>query len=198
MHMTNQKIYFIPDELLEVQNLLGEVDGVVCAGGAARSCLTKESVNDIDLFVVQADELKYDDTKNNLIELLKLNCELIFECPQGLLYSFKTGTGLKIQIVCKRNYSSIHDLFDSFDFTLCQFAFLIKYNIAVWTDNAQTAVERNELRVHRVTYPVATMKRMTKYISYGYKPHNTFFLEMFEEINNYQVEEEADLALYID
>ncbi|MDJ1139647.1 hypothetical protein [Marinicella marina] len=196
MKLVTQKAYFAPEEVLTVGNILRNIPEAVIAGGAARSVHTKEEVNDVDVFLVGCSDFK--ERKEMAISALKANAELVFQCPEGLLYSFRTESGLKIQLISKRNYSDVSDLFQSFDFTLCQFAFLHSDCSSIWNQDAAQDVTQKELKINKITYPVASLKRMSKYISYGYKPSQDFYLQMFTELHQFLITDDSDLALYID
>jgi len=77
----------------------------------------------------------------------------------------------KVQFIHGGFYrSNVNDLFDNFDYTICQLA----------TDGRELLVgpytlidiAHKKLTVHKITFPVASMTRAIKYGSYGYKMCN--------------------------
>jgi hypothetical protein len=79
------------------------------------------------------------------------------------------GTGMPRDVQCIRFafYQNVEAVIDSFDFTICQFAFdgarLMCGEFALWD------LGRKRLAVHRLTYPVSSMRRMLKYASQGFR-----------------------------
>lgn len=140
---------------------------VMLVGGACRSFVDGQDPNDFDVFIVGfADStLKGPTLKEHLIAQYDLSWERIFTCPAGLLHSWKTPNG-KVQLITPREYRDIADMFQSFDFTICQAAFDGKdlyYTDEFWKD-----VTDRKLTLLKMTYPLATMNRMYRFKSYGY------------------------------
>lgn len=89
---------------------------------------------------------------------------------------------IKLQAVIIEFYDTIDDLFDSFDFTITQFAIQTKHwewtNDGVdpdastyflhTTDLSLWDLARRKLAVHKITYPVASTRRMLKYMQQGF------------------------------
>lgn len=135
---------------------------IYLAGGSLRTVLkcAAEDVNDFDLFFKNLDEVQplYD-------RLLKDGFELVYSCPDGYLYSFKRGKH-KIQLICEVEYSSPHELLNSFDMSACYFCW--HEGTLYFTREAVRSVFTKKLRINNVTFPVATLKRLVKYASKGY------------------------------
>tara|TARA_Y100001973_G_C5180896_1_gene324835 strand:+ start:852 stop:1451 length:600 start_codon:yes stop_codon:yes gene_type:complete len=139
------------------------------AGGAARSLMTNERINDFDLFFVSEHGLK--ETKEYL-EYQKF--KLVFSCPKGELFTYKKY-GLKIQLINKRYYNGYYDLLNSFDFNCCMFVLdlnddgPIGINSYIFTTNDAIIDSRNkEVNINRIEYPVATISRFIKYSKKGW------------------------------
>lgn len=71
-----------------------------------------------------------------------------------------------VQAIHFQFYTDAAAVIDSFDYTICQLAFdgvtMLCGDYALWD------IGRKRLAVHRVTYPVASMRRLIKYTSQGY------------------------------
>jgi hypothetical protein len=86
---------------------------------------------------------------------------------------------IKIQLITPRFYSSIFDLIDSFDFTVCQFAVSSDSPLIIYTRLLSVSDALNSaLRINALEYPVATLKRTSKYIRYGFTPSPRLFDEI--------------------
>lgn len=169
-------------------------EGLVLAGGSLRKLVDNSDVLlDYDLFLVGDNK---EAVKKDVVNHLKVIGEKVFECPEGKLYSYVLkGTKIKIQLIDKRTYSDVWDLLSSFDITAC---------CAVWDgDNIFRNnrfvfdVLNKRINLNTVEYPVATIKRIEKYIQKGYSLSNSsakFFVDTVS-INEWS---DDDLALYID
>lgn len=71
-----------------------------------------------------------------------------------------------IQAIRFRYYNSAEEVIDSFDYTITQFA--LDGETLVTTPESLWDLGRRKLALHKVTYPVATMRRMLKYTNQGF------------------------------
>lgn len=135
----------------------------VLAGGAIRSFVDGTEPNDFDVFMVGDGSLKAE-----LVARCDAEFTNTFRCPQEFLFTYDTPFG-KTQIIAPRIYDSVNDILDSFDLTACRAAYDGTY---LHTDkDFIRSVKKKTTRLHRLTYPTATMNRIFKYRTYGY---NTF------------------------
>lgn len=135
------------------------------AGGALRrTLLGKEPESDFDFFFRDADQL------SEFVDGLKeRGFQKVRETRHHVHYRGIVGdSGLPRDIQCIRFafYDCAEAVIDSFDFTVCMFAFdgeiLTAGDFALWD------LGRRRLAVHRITYPVATMRRLLKYGAQGF------------------------------
>lgn len=177
-----------------ILGLVTDTEGLVLAGGSLRKLVdNSDNLVDYDLFLVGGDK---DIVKQKVIEHLKAIGDKIFECPQGKLYSYVLkDTKIKVQLIDKRPYIDVWDLLSSFDITAC---------CAVWDgDNIFRNnrfvfdVLNKRLNINAVEYPVATMKRIEKYIQKGYSLSNDAAKFFVSEVSD-KIWSEDDLELYID
>jgi len=138
------------------------IGGVYLAGGALRSLVDlDEVVSDYDLFFES--QVAAEMTRERLNNL---GFDLIFECPEGKLFTFK-GRGMKIQCVCENYYFTARELISSFDFTACAAAF---DGNTLWVHrHFARSVGKKTLKLLSLTFPVATLGRIIKYDKKGYK-----------------------------
>lgn len=76
------------------------------------------------------------------------------------------GKTAKIQLIHFKFYANAAEVIDSFDFTLCQFAF--DGETLTYADFALFDAARKRLVIHKITYPVSTMRRLLKYQQQGF------------------------------
>jgi hypothetical protein len=140
-------------------------DGPWIAGGALRrTLLGKEPESDFDFFFRDAEQLAAFTTALEAAGLQKVR-----ETTHHVHYRGKLGgSGVDRDIQCIRFafYQNADAVIDSFDYTICQLAFdgrtLTLGEFTLWD------LGRRRLAIHKITYPVATMRRMLKYTSQGF------------------------------
>lgn len=174
----------------EIIGALGQ--GVVLAGGSLRFLVDPDDYpNDYDLFFT--DISKVEATKEYFVSK---GYDLIFQCHKNELSTyFNKESKTKVQLIQKREYKDCLDLINSFDITACCCAYDGKQfyqNDRFVFDNLHKLINLN-----KVEYPVATMKRISKYSSYGFKLTSNAARFFVENVNTMQLTDE-NLALYID
>ncbi|WP_041544377.1 MULTISPECIES: hypothetical protein [Chelativorans] len=149
----------------DLMRILGKVqNGAWCAGGAIRGTLIRQSLDsDFDFFFRDADHLA--EWEKNLPDTLKLVRETEHHKHwRGTIEG--SDLPIDIQAIRFRFYASAEEVIDSFDYTITQFALdgeeLVTTPYALWD------LGRKKLAIHKVTYPVATMRRMLKYTQQGF------------------------------
>lgn len=150
------------EELFRVVNALPP--GAWIAGGAVRRTLIKQPLDsDFDFFF--RDEAAMQAWESLLPPTLKL----IRETEHHKHWRGPVGDSalpVDIQAIRFRWYESAEAVIDSFDYTITQFC--IDSGALVTTPEAIWDLGRKRLAIHRVTYPVATMRRMLKYTKQGF------------------------------
>jgi hypothetical protein len=101
----------------------------------------------------------------------------------------------KIQLIKLVTYDSVEDILQSFDFTACMAA---TDGISIWfTTSFVKDVKRRELRLNKLSYPIATLKRFAKYVVKGYNAKK-FAAEYVESVRSTDFSENALEREYID
>jgi len=163
---------------------LGLPNFYVLTGGALRTIFNPyEHINDYDIFILSNNHEDLFRRKQILEDILiKYGFKQVFKCPKGELSTFRFGT-LKFQIINVGNtlYSSPENIFDNFDFHLCQMAYFDKEFYV--SKMAIKSIHSKKLSIHRLTFPAATLKRIPKYQKYGYKTSDCYieFCKMFAD-----------------
>lgn len=146
-------------DLLHEKPLFGRV---FLGGGSLRTLIDKDdTINDYDIFFKDL-YAAYDVMER----LEKEQYEKVYSCPLGYLFTYKKD-GVKAQIIKEKYYTSLEDLISTFDITACCAAtdgINFTYN-----ENFIHDVTSKQIRLNQVSYPVATMKRILKYIQKGYQ-----------------------------
>lgn len=150
------------DELLRVLDKVR--NGAWCAGGAIRRTLIKQALDsDFDFFFRSAEQMA--DWEKQLPSSLSLVRETEHHKHwKGTLDG--SVIPVEIQAIRFRYYESAEAVIDSFDYTITQFA--LEGGTLVTTPFALWDLGRKRLAIHKVTYPVATMRRMLKYTRQGF------------------------------
>lgn len=149
----------------ELNRVLSAVqNGAWCAGGAIRRTLIKRALDsDFDFFFRDAEQLA------EWEKLLPSGLSLVRETEHHKHWKGRIdGSDLpvEIQAIRFRYYASAAAVIDSFDYTITQFA--LDGDKLVTTPYALWDLGRKRLAIHKVTYPVATMRRMLKYSNQGF------------------------------
>lgn len=140
-------------------------NGPWIAGGALRRTMQgKEPDSDFDFFFRDAEQLA---AFVGMLE--KRGLEKVRETQHHVHYRGRLNDGgmpRDIQCIRFAFYESAEAVIDSFDYTICMLAFdgvtLTLGNFTLWD------LGRRRLAIHKITYPVATMRRMIKYTSQGF------------------------------
>ena len=150
-------------------------DGPWLAGGAVRRLLQGQSSLDSDLDFFFNGETQFQDFAAALVTAgftLKRETEhhqhyvgkVTTHRPDETEATFEQV--INVQLIRFKYYESAAGVIDSFDFTICQFAYdgttLTMADLALWD------LARKRLVLHQLTYPVSTMRRLLKYQKQGY------------------------------
>lgn len=134
--------------------------GTWVAGGAIRCWyLQKPNKSDIDFFFVSEQAAEDFKRENNIG-----NPRYVHKNADTFLVN-----GMRIQLI-KLYHSNVESLLDSFDFTICQFAYDGKTVYA--TADAMITAARGHLMVHKIQqgYELDSLRRAFKYAKKGFEP----------------------------
>ena len=166
-------------------------NGVVLAGGALRYCIDPDdTICDYDIFFTNLDKVK---EVREYLEGLYYN--LIFECPKGELYTYINEDKVKVQLITKKAYSSAEEMALAFDICACCASWdgeqVHKHNRFVF-DNLNKLIN-----INKIEFPVASMKRIAKYIKKGFHLTPEASLDFVTLVNQMQLTED-NIQMYID
>lgn len=150
------------DEVDRINKAIG--NGAWLAGGAIRRTLIGHALDsDFDFFFKSAEALEA--WEANLPVTLRLVRETEHHKHwRGAVEG--SDLPVDIQAIRFRFYDSAESVIDSFDYTVTMFCLdgeqLVTTPYALWD------LGRKKLAVHKISYPVATMRRLLKYTKQGY------------------------------
>jgi len=148
-----------------------------CAGGAVRRTLSKQALDsDFDFFF--RSEAHLGEWERSLPSTLSK----VRESEHHKHWRGTVGDSavpVDIQAIRFRYYSSAEEVIDSFDYTITQFA--LEGDQLVTTPSALWDLGRRKLAIHKITYPVATMRRMLKYTNQGFTACNGCMAQILRE-----------------
>lgn len=142
------------------------------AGGAVRDSVIGDTIKDIDVFGTNAESL------DKFIEEELKNYTRLRDTE--LLKEFKQGDW-RVQVVY-RFYVGIKECLDSFDFTICQFAY--DGDKVFTTPESITDSFRKRLVVHSIQkdFTMDSFRRVVKYVKKGYTICNGGLLDVARSI----------------
>ena len=166
----------------EVQRVWEQVkhEGVYLGGGALRRTLINQPLDsDFDFFFHNQGTL--DSWEASLPKTMKLVRETQHHKEyRGTLVG--SDTPVTLQAIRFSFYNGVWDVIDSFDYTITQFAF--DGESLYTTPEALWDLGRRRLAIHKVTYPVSTMRRMLKYSNQGFTACGGCMQTLFQETLN--------------
>lgn len=179
------------------------VSGPWIAGGAVRRTLEGRKLDsDWDFFFNTQQQLEKfgDDLRVLGGKLVKKNDKneawiLPASVPEDTEGEGKFLPEMKIQLIAFQYYESAEKVIDSFDFTICQFAYdgtsIYMGDFSLWD------VSRKKLVPHKITYATASVRRLLKYANQGYTVCGGAISELLQQVANTPSIIESS-TLYID
>jgi len=167
---------------------------IILAGGSLRTLVNQQDkVIDFDLFFLGEDIKEIKDILEG--KILYLGGKKTFQCKEDELRSFEF-CGMKIQFISLKGkkYNNAEELLDSFDINASRFA-LSSDGLYCYRESIGD-IRHKHISIHKVSYPVATIKRIAKYHLKGYKITNAA-LEVTKQIAENGNEMDLELV-YVD
>lgn len=191
--IVQKEFYWMP---VVVRDLLIEVPTAVLAGGAIRDHIVGVTPVDYDIFFYDHGKKYYTAVDDARRFLWARGFDCVFECPNGQLYTYKNKDNVKVQLILKRKYEGLHDLFESFDFNLCCYATKDDCSAIYYTREAHNDLYTKKLTLNNIEYPVATINRLYKYRQKGY--NTSYVIQQIVETLDVQGTFAGKLELYVD
>lgn len=139
-------------------------EGPWIAGGAVRRTLLGEGIgtSDIDLFFKNAEQ------KAKVEQALEAaGAKLVKSTKHNVEYTLKIDEDeYRVQLIIITYYDNAEAVLDSFDFTICQF--ITDGDTFGAAEHSLWDLARKRLVVHKITYGVASMRRVMKYTKQGF------------------------------
>ena len=175
-------------------------NGPWIAGGAIRRAIMRKPANesDIDLFFKTEKQMLETQEK-----LLKCGYVKSLETAHSAFFELKEEPAhllgcmfKKINLVFIEFYESPEDVIDTFDYTICQFITDLK--TLVCGPYSLFDLANRRLRIHGITYPNASLRRMIKYGRQGFTACDGTIVDFIQIVRGMR-EEQLNLTFkYID
>ena len=184
--------------LLELQTILdlfppvSLMKGPYVAGGAVRRLIKGESIRggDIDFFF-------HDYRQFNQFVKCMDNFERLHESQHAKTY---LAFGMQVQLICRKYYPSLFELFNDFDFSVCQVATDGKSILA--RRGSVPDIMNNRLRFadYGTVEKSSVTGRLLKYLGHGFLPEPGMFKTIMEtglnQSSSYQIFHGAPVCNY--
>ena len=137
------------------------------AGGACLRWYQNQAVgeNDIDVFCASAEQAQ--SVIDNIKSYGRWSTKFESENATTLSYYGKDGKSWTLQVIKRRYFTSLKDVINNFDITVCQIG--TAGNDWLLADQTARDIRERNLRMRLPLQPDAA-KRLTKYWTYGYRP----------------------------
>lgn len=132
---------------------------LLAGGYVRRGMIGQPQDSDIDLFFKTEEDFKAQEAH------LKASGFTLHKENKSTKTYIKDGQ--EYQLIFGRYYSTYEELLDTFDYTICQCAMLSSGKVLCTLEFLLDAY-RKRLAVHKITYPVASCRRMLKYARQGF------------------------------
>lgn len=191
--------------LLNLRSILSDAhitlspEGPWIAGGALRQCITNKPLStDIDIFF-RSEEQRLLVTTN-----ISGNprAKKLYTTSTAETWTVETtvdgkSVSMKIQFVFIDYYKSMDALMETFDYTICQ---IVSGDLQSCIVGPYTLMDiaKNRLMIHRVTYPISSLRRLLKYTKQGFTVCDTTLGQLATTVaNNPELANRMDIT-YVD
>lgn len=140
---------------------------VFVAGGAVNSVFSNREVNDVDLYFPSVDS--FHKFMNTIIDEELVKFSFVSKKSITMIQKSERVRDFKLQAVICGWYNTVESVFDSFDFTCCMGAWMPNKEEFVLHPRFMMDIAARGLHVNTNTkFPFQTVKRILKYMGYGY------------------------------
>lgn len=206
MPLSELKDRGIKNDMLD--RLMSLPSGVFVAGGFAASVLEPEhKAKDIDLFFASEEAFlkTYQQLKEGKAPLAGYETKVLIgsenteEVAKMSYVGFKHADShiMPIQLIKTAWYESAEALIDTFDFTVTQVGIDVGAQKMFFNPVTTIDLSKKRLALHRMQFPISTMRRMLKYTGKGYTACNGFLTSMATKIHE-TFDPGTEQVLYID
>ena len=154
----------------------------IAGGSVRRTVLGQEPETDFDFFFKdeeQLDSFAKDLEGRNFKKEKETEHHIQYK---GVIGEKEKVRSIVVQLIRFSYYSTIEEVIDSFDFTICQFAFEGRY---LYTgDYSLWDLGRKRLAINNIAYPLSTMRRVLKYSNQGFVACNGCLTTILRSIHD--------------
>lgn len=176
---------YLVEEFINILEYLPSVskEGPWIAGGALRSLVANEDhVSDYDFFFKDKEQLEmFRSIMESSASIKILSKKSNDHCDTySIVIPNKEYNKFEVQLVHISYYESPQLLLDSFDYTICQFAY---DGDSFFTGEFSILdLMRRRLAVNVITYPVSSVRRMIKYTNKGFLACSGCITEVLKKV----------------
>jgi hypothetical protein len=163
------------DDLCAVTDHLPRI-GWIAGGAVRRTLINKPIDSDYDYF------FKSEEDFDKFEKMLPSSLKLVNETAHHKHWRGTVGdSDLKVNVqgIKFKFYDTVEDCINSFDYTITMFA--LDGDDLVTTPEALWDLGRRKLVINKITYPVATMRRMLKYSKQGFTACSGCMASLYRE-----------------
>jgi len=175
-------------------------NGPWIAGGAIRRAIMRKPANESDIDLFFKNEKQMLETQE---KLLKCGYVKSLETAHSAFFQLKKAPSdflgnlfTRINLVFIHFYDCPEEIIDTFDYTICQFATDLKTLVCGQYSLFDLANRR--LRIHTITYPNASLRRMVKYGKQGFTACDGTIVEFIQIVRSMREEQLNLVFRYID
>lgn len=90
--------------------------------------------------------------------------------------------GVKVQFIKTYFGETLEDILDKFDLSVCLFGYSAETKKLTFSPKSLTDLEELKMDIHRLHYPVGTMRRILKYSERGYRIRPQAMIDMMKDV----------------
>lgn len=177
----------LPNCIEEINDELPDGSSLVLAGGAIRSLFSNSPINDYDLYLVtdNLDDEKYGELIFTIVDELS-SCGSFVSCTDKSLMVNHSGN--MINFVFFKKFTSVQEIFDSFDFSCVMGGYHIKEERFYLSnnfllDNISKIIKFNT----NTSYPIMSLLRVKKYVDRGFYISRNEMLKICLKISQLEI-----------
>lgn len=164
--------------------------GAWLAGGAVRSIFDNTNIHDYDFYFNSVDIYV-----KTYMFLNNIGAKLIYRCPLDFLRTYEYNNE-KYQLIFHKSFENMQSVIDEFDFTICQL--ITDSKILIVQNTTLKDIRKKQLKLWSLPYPAATIKRIYKYLNYGFTATPLLYQTIVEKISQKSQEIVDETLVYID
>lgn len=155
-------------------------NGPWIAGGAVLNWYNREPVNESDIDIFFRDLQQFDETFGRL---MRNNASIVYSSDNAITLGMTIdGIQRQLQLIRKEWFDSPKAIIDKFDFTICQLV-TDGFNLEIGSTTAED-IKNKKIKFVKPAHK-DVVKRIVKYIAYGYLPDPKVMQDIIDNQTEY-------------